>query len=99
VQVLDLHVQTVADIERAYATAAEWGADGLFLLPDPALAGAVFRRVAEVAAKTRLPPMYADRVIVADFGGLMSWHPACRRSRYGRQARVPARGDAWTRSH
>jgi putative tryptophan/tyrosine transport system substrate-binding protein len=77
VQVLDLDVHSVAEMEPAFGRAVEWGADRLFLNPDPALIGSgVTRRVADLAAKSQLPAMYSDGTTVAEFGGLMSNAPS-----------------------
>src|SRR5437868_2877156 len=66
VQALD-----AADLENAFSAITRWNADALIVLPSTMLF-AEHRRVVELAAKTRLPAMYAAREFV-DAGGLMSY--------------------------
>jgi putative ABC transport system substrate-binding protein len=70
-QVLEVHVRTVDDVASAFASAIEWEADGLLVMPSPAYVGPVEIRIAELAAWHRLPAAYTFRHYV-ESGGLMS---------------------------
>ena len=60
-----------ADLEGAFFTMTREHADAVILLPSPMLYGE-HKRIVELAAKSRLPAMYAAREFVED-GGLMSY--------------------------
>jgi ABC-type uncharacterized transport system substrate-binding protein len=60
-----------ADLEGAFLTMTREHADAVILLPSPMLYGE-HKRIVELAAKSRLPAMYAAREFVED-GGLMSY--------------------------
>ena len=75
-QALRLHLQMVpalspADLEGAFLTMTREHADAVILLPSPMLYGE-HKRIVELAAKSRLPAMYAARGVVED-GGLVSY--------------------------
>jgi putative ABC transport system substrate-binding protein len=67
---LDLDMRTSEDVTGAFASAIAWGADGLVVMPSPATESAE-TRIAELAARNRLPATYAVRHYV-EAGGLMS---------------------------
>jgi putative ABC transport system substrate-binding protein len=69
-KILDLNVRTIEDVTGAFASAIAWGADGLSVIPSPAT-GFAETRIAELAARNRLPAAYAFRHAV-EAGGLMS---------------------------
>ena len=69
-QALRLHLQMVpalspADLEGAFLTMTREHADAVILLPRPMLYGE-HKRIVELAAKSRLPAMYAARGFVED---------------------------------
>jgi putative ABC transport system substrate-binding protein len=73
---LRLHLQLVpavgpGDLDDAFVTMSREHADAVVVLPSPMLYGE-HKRVVELAAKSRLPAMYAAREFVDD-GGLMSY--------------------------
>lgn len=75
-QALRLQLQLVpahgpGDIDGAFVTMARERADAVIQLPSPMLYGE-HKRIVELAAKGRLPAMYAAREFVED-GGLMSY--------------------------
>ena len=75
-QALGLQLQLVpavgpGDFEAAFLTMTREHADAVILLPSPMLF-AEHKRIVELAAKNRLPAMYAAREFVED-GGLMSY--------------------------
>jgi len=75
-QALRLHLQMVpaaspADLDAAFATMTREHADAVVLLPSPMLYGQ-HKRIVELAAKSRLPAIYAAREFVED-GGLISY--------------------------
>lgn len=75
-QALGLQLQLVpavgpSDLEGAFATMTREHADAVIQLPSPMLYGE-HKRIVELAAKSRLPAMYAAREFVED-GGLMSY--------------------------
>ena len=75
-QALGLQLQLVpadspADLEGAFITMAREHADAVILLPSPMLYGE-HKRIVGLAAKSRLPAIYAAREFVED-GGLMSY--------------------------
>jgi putative ABC transport system substrate-binding protein len=79
-QALRLHLQLVpavgpADVDDAFVAMTRERADAVILLPSPMLYGE-HKRIVELAAKSRLPAMYAAREFVED-GGLMSYGRAC----------------------
>jgi putative tryptophan/tyrosine transport system substrate-binding protein len=59
------------DLDNAFVTMAREHADAVIVLPSPMLYGE-HKRIVELAAKSRLPTMYAAREFVED-GGLMSY--------------------------
>ena len=66
-------IRTAPDVEAAFQTAKAERADGVHVLPSPAFSGQR-KRLAELAAKHRLPAIYEDKGYV-DAGGLMSYGP------------------------
>jgi putative ABC transport system substrate-binding protein len=68
---LDLNVGPVEDVAGAFAQAKGWGADGLLVIGSPSYVGPVATRMAELAARNRLPAMYSLRHYI-EAGGLMS---------------------------
>ena len=75
-QALKLQLQLVpavgpGDLDGAFVAMAREHADAVILLPSPMLYGE-HKRIVELAAKGRLPAMYAAREFVED-GGLMSY--------------------------
>ena len=75
-QSLGLQLQLVpavgpGDLDGAFVTMTRGHADAVILLPSPMLYGE-HKRIVELAAKSRLPAMYAAREFVED-GGLMSY--------------------------
>jgi putative ABC transport system substrate-binding protein len=78
-QVLDTTLQSVEirgpdDFDTAFSAMSRERADALIAFSDPLI---VFhgRRIADLAAKSRLPAMYASREVVGA-GGLMSYGPS-----------------------
>jgi putative ABC transport system substrate-binding protein len=75
---LHLHVVEVRradELDSAFAAMTQAGADALIVLSDPLLLDNMRGRVADLAAKSRLPAMYDWRMYV-DAGGLMSYGPS-----------------------
>ena len=75
-QFLGLRLQLVpaqgpGDLDGAFAAMTQGHAEAVVLLPSPMLYGE-YKRIVEMAAKSRLPAMYAAREFVED-GGLMSY--------------------------
>jgi putative ABC transport system substrate-binding protein len=75
-QALGLQLQLVpadgpGDLDGAFVTMTREHAEAVILLPSPMLYGE-HKRIVELAAKSRLPAMYAAREFVVD-GGLMSY--------------------------
>jgi putative tryptophan/tyrosine transport system substrate-binding protein len=75
-QALRLQLQFVpavgpGDLDGAFVTMTREHSDAVILLPSPMLYGE-HKRIVELAAKSRLPAMYAAREFVED-GGLMSY--------------------------
>src|SRR6476661_415881 len=75
-QSLGLQLQLVpalgpGDLDGAFITMTRGDADAIILLPSPMLYGE-HKHIVELAAKSRLPAMYAAREFVED-GGLMSY--------------------------
>jgi putative tryptophan/tyrosine transport system substrate-binding protein len=75
-QALRLQLQLVpavgpGDLDDAFVTMSREHADAFIALPSPMLYGE-HKRIVELAAKSRLPAMYAAREFVED-GGLMSY--------------------------
>jgi putative tryptophan/tyrosine transport system substrate-binding protein len=62
-----------ANLEGAFDSAKNWGADALIVLSNP-LSLAHRRQIGELAAKARLPTVYLYRAHV-DAGGLISYGP------------------------
>jgi hypothetical protein len=98
-QTLGMTLQSVEirgpeDFDTAFSAMTREGADALIAFSDPLI---VFRgrQIADLAAKSRLPAVYASREVV-DAGGLMSYGPSIviqyghQRTRAGR-ARGPIR--------
>jgi putative ABC transport system substrate-binding protein len=78
-QVLGMTLQSVEirgpdDFDTAFSTMTRERADAVLAFSDPSI---VFhgRRIADLAAKSRLPAMYPSREVV-DAGGLMSYGPS-----------------------
>jgi putative ABC transport system substrate-binding protein len=63
--------ESPADLDGAFIAMAQDHADAVILLPSPMLYGE-HKRIVALAAKSRLPAMYAAREFVED-GGLMSY--------------------------
>ena len=70
-QIQYLEVQTPKEIEPAFQAASKGRAQALLAFRNP-LTAIHHARIAELAAKNRLPTMYADREFV-EAGGLMSY--------------------------
>lgn len=70
-QAVDL--KNAANLEGAFDSAKNWGADALIVLSNP-LTLAYRTRIAALAAKARLPTIYLYRAHV-DVGGLISYGP------------------------
>jgi putative tryptophan/tyrosine transport system substrate-binding protein len=66
-------LKDAANLEGAFESAKNWGADALIVLSNP-LNLAYRTRIAELAAKARLPTIYLYRAHV-DAGGLISYGP------------------------
>ena len=78
-QVLGMTLQSVEirgpeDFDTAFSAMSREGADALVALSDPLIV-LHRRRIADLAAKSRLPAVYASREVV-DAGGLMSYGPS-----------------------
>ena len=71
-----LPVQTAADLPGAFDTARQQGADSIYVLGD-VLTFIHRARIAELAARSRLPAMYTNRSAV-EAGGLMAYGPNLR---------------------
>jgi ABC-type uncharacterized transport system substrate-binding protein len=69
-----LKVRSPDDIDRAFEAVSREHAGALVTLPDP-LTNTYAARIAELAAKKRLPIMFAERLFI-DAGGLMSYGPS-----------------------
>jgi ABC-type uncharacterized transport system substrate-binding protein len=68
-----LEARSLSEIDSAFVAMARERAEGLLVLLDPTLGGRLQReRIAELAARNRLPAMYALRLHV-DAGGLMAY--------------------------
>jgi putative ABC transport system substrate-binding protein len=74
IQLISLAVQGLGDFESAFGTARKENADALITSPSPVL-NTVRERIVELAAKNRLPAMYAGPEFV-EAGGLMSYAPS-----------------------
>jgi putative ABC transport system substrate-binding protein len=70
-KLLSLEIRDAAEIEKAFQTATGARAGALLVAPS-GLPDAQARRIAELAAKNRLPAMYAFRFYV-EAGGLISY--------------------------
>jgi putative tryptophan/tyrosine transport system substrate-binding protein len=68
-----VELKDAANLEGAFDSAKNWGADALIVLSNP-LNLAYRKRIAELAAKARLPTIYLYRAHV-DAGGLISYGP------------------------
>jgi len=77
--VTSLEVRSNAEFEGVFAAIARARAEALALLPDPLLY-AQHERLVALAAKDRLPTIYASREPV-EAGGLMSYGPSPRDNR------------------
>jgi putative tryptophan/tyrosine transport system substrate-binding protein len=74
IQILDLDVRGVEDVDGAFETARTWSADGLLLVATANLTAAAQPRVAQLAARDRLPAMYeAGNDLAVAAGGLMAF--------------------------
>ncbi len=74
---LELHLLEVrrpGELAGVFSTAAGWRAGALLTLSDPVFGGEL-RQLAELAARHRLPTLYARREF-ADAGGLLSYGPS-----------------------
>ena len=74
IQLISLPVQELGDFESAFETARKENADALITSPSPLL-NTVRERIVALAAKNRLPAMYAGPEFV-ETGGLMSYAPS-----------------------
>jgi putative ABC transport system substrate-binding protein len=68
---LVLNASVPSEIDNAFATLRQQGADALFVSADPFLASRR-QRIVALAARDAIPAMYPNRVYVAA-GGLMSY--------------------------
>jgi putative ABC transport system substrate-binding protein len=68
-----IELKTATNLESAFATAKNWGADALIVLSNP-LNLAYRTRIGELAARAGLPTIYLYRAHV-DAGGLVSYGP------------------------
>jgi putative ABC transport system substrate-binding protein len=66
-------VETSDELENAFSAMIKGRAEALIKLPSAVLTS-YRKRIVELAAKSRLPAMYEDRIIAED-GGLMSYGP------------------------
>ena len=73
IQLQPIAVESVNELENAFNTMNKLRVDALVKLPS-ALLTSFRNRIVELAAKSRLPAMYEDRIIAED-GGLMSYGP------------------------
>jgi putative ABC transport system substrate-binding protein len=73
VQLHSLEVRSSNDIDKAFEDATRARAVAVAIMPDPAFAGNL-KRIAELAAKSRLPSIFHLREY-ADSGGLMTYGP------------------------
>jgi putative tryptophan/tyrosine transport system substrate-binding protein len=71
-QVHPQQVRSAPELENAFAAMSREGADGLMVPADATLLDGLRGRIAELAAKSRLPAMYVWRMYV-EAGGLMSY--------------------------
>ena len=78
-----LEARSLNEIERAFSAMAGKGARALLVLPDPTFV-AHRARIADLAARSRLPAMYGLRE-EAEAGGLMAYGPS-RRDMFRRAA-------------
>jgi len=76
VVILPVEAQTVQELDRAFETAARSRADGICVFGD-ALTFVHRVRIAELAARYRLPALYLNRESV-EAGGLMAYGPSQR---------------------
>src|SRR6266404_4209307 len=74
IQLQILEVRGTNDFDKAFSTITKERADALLTLPDP-LSVSQGRRIADFAAKHRLPAMY-PRMEFVDAGGLMVYGPS-----------------------
>jgi len=74
IQLISLPVRELGDIEPAFETARKENVHALLMSPSPLL-NTVRERIVELAAKNRLPAMYAGPEFV-EAGGLMSYAPS-----------------------
>ncbi|MBI2461132.1 MAG: ABC transporter substrate-binding protein, partial [Candidatus Rokubacteria bacterium] len=76
VELQSLEVRSSDKLESAFEAALRKGARALIVLWDP-LTFSYARRIAELAAKSRLSAMYPDRWFVSEFsgGGFMAYGP------------------------
>ena len=74
-QLYVLGLRSAEELDSAFAAMTREGADALLVLADPVLMTGLRGRVADLAAKSRLPAMY-DWKMYVDVGGLMSYGPS-----------------------
>jgi putative ABC transport system substrate-binding protein len=74
IQLQILEVRATNDFDKAFSTITKERADALLTLPDP-LSVSQGKRIADFAAKHRLPAMY-PRMEFVDAGGLMVYGPS-----------------------
>ena len=72
VQLQAVEVRRATDFARACATVADWRADALMVIEDPALLPALQTEIVDCATRHRLPTITGLRSLV-DAGGLMSY--------------------------
>jgi putative ABC transport system substrate-binding protein len=72
VQILD--VDTVDDVDKAFAVMPAGGVDALLVTAAGPYFGAVYGRISELAADNHLPAMFQSRIAVTESGGLMSFN-------------------------
>jgi ABC-type uncharacterized transport system substrate-binding protein len=72
-QLHSLEVRSLGDLDKAFEEATRTRAGALFLMPDP-LIGSNLERIADLAAKSRLPSVYQWSEF-ADAGGLVAYGP------------------------
>ena len=74
IQLQILEVRGANDFDKAFSAITKERADAILTLPDP-LSVSQGRRIADFAAKHRLPAMY-PRMEFVDAGGLMAYGPS-----------------------
>ena len=71
-QAVILEARSESDIDSAFATLVNYGASALIVAPHILLAGNA-RKIAELAARYKIPAIYPDRDFTVS-GGLMSYN-------------------------